>query len=501
MLDAGVLLRKSFLLFHHRDKRKVFPVSSKSHPSVQNMDETLSHTSTSRINGVFNITPPSESIVNLQVLPFKEGIQDQYDIVASRHLLVFIQAALAVLDKTLPSDPQDQEAYEHSKKIIQEIHIHNNQLLILPKPKNILGYWQYNQHINDYWQTLMLHMQKFNPQHPEEKKQMLPPVKGKKSQNLARFYGEYLTILTHTYLSDTEQRTIPLAFHEKRKQTNIMLTTLNEILQNNSFSCEKQHDLFDVIEMLKRREERQRNRPNKKFTEDMIQLATLLKSDNESEKQEAITIALQNLETQSIVFIRAIIESPQRYLPVFNSIDMNDLLQDLLFSHNPFDYILLNYAGKLSDLKEKLASLCQEVSQYLARNSDDLIEKDHLWHKIGEQFDSLLREPLYFSSEQKQRPYVFPEEEDLSDITSTLSGDFSSTHPSGQKKEPYLFPEEEDLSDITSTSSENVSSTHYEKKYSFSIKKIKSCLLLSLKNTKITAELLPTEKHGVSSHL
>lgn len=468
MLEAGALLRQSLNLFHHRNKRRVFPVSSKLNSSVPSVEETLSHTSTAHVNEVPRVVPPSESIFNLQVLPFKEGVQDQYDIIASRHLLVFIQAAITVLDKTLPTNPQDQEAYEHSKKIIQEMHVHNHQLLTLPKPKNILGYWPYNQHINDYWKTLTLQMQKFNPQHPDEKKQMLPPIEGKKSQNLALFYAEYLKILTNTYLLNAEERPIPLAFHEQRKQANIMLTTLNEMLEDNSFSCEKQRDLFDVIQMLKRREERQRGRPNKKFTEDMTQLAALLSSTNESEKKEAIAIALETLETQSLEFIQLIIRFPEYYLPVSNNIEKNELLEDLLFALNPFDYILLNYEKKLSDLQKTWAFSNEEVSQYFCSNSHDLIEKNCLLNKIREQLDSSLKEPLYPSPEKK--------------------------------REPYVFPEEEDLSDITSTSSENFSSTHYQKKPSFSIKKIKSYLLLSLENTKIAAEL-PTEKHQVSSHL
>ncbi len=347
---------------------KIYGLFSKKVLPIERDISTVETTTPRTISSEYSIEESIERLTD-GIDPVKE---DWYSLSGVKNVLALIHRVFSFWENMESSRSEDQEAYECSMAIFQEMQNTMKAMLKQQQP------------ITKLESGLLRYAEKIE-------------IKGKKSLLLAEFIHDYLMKLTSTYLFDHNHQKIK-GLEQTRRKAIEMSALLDEKIQSSPYATKKRTTIREVIWSVLIREKR---------------LEAL--ENNTAHRIENLQEIQKKLLNDSLEFLKQIIEYPDNYLPVLNNQEKNELLKDLLFSlnspeSNDFYRCIENSPQASAELYTSFAFTDPEVSLYFNESnpSNRLAMKERLIDKINAQ--------LELPSVKTQTSYF--DDDDMSDLDS-----------------------------------------------------------------------------------
>lgn len=391
-----------------------------------------------------------------KVVPLKD---EYYDITALKDALTLFVKICHFWDK-MKTNLDDQIAYEKIKTVLQEMQAIMEEAVQIPRPAKVeKEYFAYRITIENYMQKIKEAMEQLNSAEFHNMQKKIPLIKGKKSFLLAQFYCEYLVILYSTHLFNKNNDSIP-GMDDSRHDAYKLFGLLFDELKNSEYATKNLITVEEAANAVYVYEERIAHQYEEKFAKDFNKLYEKLNNQKEKKREsilgkikktfnpfgnkrkqeKKIEEALEKLQTLSLEFLKRVMRCPDDYRPVSNAKEKNELIEDLIYSQCPAEYVLISqYCPEAMErLYKSFVFSNEDINDYFDKknfsNSQNVrLNKDVLIMKI----DKELHPEFY---EEKANDHYFPD--DLSELSDqTNNNDFVTEH----------FPKE-----ITSESSSEI---------------------------------------------
>lgn len=282
------------------------------------------------------------------------------DIASISHLLTLLAKTCPYLEKMLPSDSGDEEAYQKIRQTIQELILRHQAITAIKKPTQANEHGAYAVAI----QTQLLDLSHFINNN-------LPQIEGEQSLLIAHFFSAYIAALSNIYLHDTKNKRIEsyqwplikngLSLQKERALFLPILDALQKKITLWTHSGQTLISLHQFINRIELRETRLKNIENK-----VVPKKNRSKIYHTHSPENSDALALERLAAESLMLLQLIVQYPKNYLPIRNNKDKDELLHDLLFEKYPYEYLLIvnEYPEKLTELHRCFAFSSPNVIHY-----------------------------------------------------------------------------------------------------------------------------------------